>query len=58
VLLSNHTVFDGSKKNLPLMSTLAANRANPYVVGAASVRGYLTVAKECAEARLARLPKR
>ena len=58
VLLSNHTVFDGSKKNLPLMNTLAANRANPYVVGAASVRGYLTVAKECAEARLARLPKR
>jgi metallo-beta-lactamase class B len=58
VLLSNHTVFDGSKRNLPLLSSHDAPAANPYVVGAEGVRGYLTVAKECAAARLARAPKR
>jgi metallo-beta-lactamase class B len=55
VLLSNHTTFDNSKRKLPLMATRAAGQPNPYVVGAAAVRGYLTVANECAQAGLARL---
>jgi metallo-beta-lactamase class B len=55
VILSNHTVFDGSKKNLPLLSKRGPDQANPYVVGAAGVRDYLTVASECARAGLERL---
>jgi len=55
VLLSNHTVFDGSKANLPLAMARGAEQPNPYVVGPADVRAYLTVAGECARAGLARL---
>jgi len=54
VLLSNHTIFDGSKQHLPLLSARTAEQPHPYVVGAAAVRDYLTVAKECAQAGLAR----
>jgi metallo-beta-lactamase class B len=58
VLLSNHTIFDGSKTKLPLLGTRTADQPNPYVVGPAGVRAYLTVAGECARAGLARLPSR
>ena len=58
VLLSNHTLFDGSKQKLPLVRTRGAGQPNPYVVGPASVAAYLTVAGECARAGLARLPRR
>jgi metallo-beta-lactamase class B len=53
IILSNHTDWDGSKVYL---SRLAAGLAgsNPYVVGADSVRRYLTVAEQCATARLLR----
>ena len=54
-MLSNHTNFDNSKVNLPLMATRTATQPNPYVVGPAAVRAYLTVANECAQAGLARL---
>lgn len=57
VLLSNHTIFDGSKTKLPEARSRGADQPNPYVIGAASVRAYLTVAGECARAGLARLPK-
>jgi metallo-beta-lactamase class B len=57
VLLSNHTIFDGSKTKLPRAQTRGAEQPNPYVIGAASVRDYLTVARECARAGLARLPR-
>jgi metallo-beta-lactamase class B len=57
VILSNHTSFDGSKVKLPLARTRGAEQPNPYIRGAASVRGYLTVARECARAGLARLPR-
>jgi metallo-beta-lactamase class B len=57
VLLSNHTIFDGSKTKLPLVHTRTAEQPNPYVVGPASVRAYLAVAGECARAGLARLPQ-
>jgi metallo-beta-lactamase class B len=57
VLLSNHTIFDGSKTKLPQLRARSAEQTNPYVVGAASVHAYLTVAQECAQAGLARLPQ-
>jgi metallo-beta-lactamase class B len=56
VVLSNHTIFDGSKTKLPLLRTRTAEQPNPYVVGATGVHAYLTVAEECAQAGLARLP--
>jgi metallo-beta-lactamase class B len=55
VLLSNHTDYDGSKEKLPALATRTANAPHPYVVGADSVRRYLTVANECAQAALATL---
>ncbi len=56
VLLSNHTDYDGSKIKLPALKTRAPGAPHPYVVGADSVRRYLTVANECAGAALASLP--
>jgi metallo-beta-lactamase class B len=53
VLLSNHTDYDGSKQKLPALATRAAGARHPYVVGNESVRRYLTVANECAQAALA-----
>jgi metallo-beta-lactamase class B len=56
VLLSNHTDYDGSKIKLPAVAKRAPGAPHPYVVGADSVRRYLTVANECAQAALAGLP--
>jgi metallo-beta-lactamase class B len=56
VLLSNHTDFDGSKIKLPALAKRTPGAPNPYVVGADSVRRFLTVANECAQAALATLP--
>jgi metallo-beta-lactamase class B len=53
VLLSNHTDYDGSKQKLPALARRAAGAPHPYVVGAESIRRYLTVANECAQAALA-----
>jgi metallo-beta-lactamase class B len=53
VLLSNHTDYDGTKQKLPVLSSRRAGAPHPYVVGNESVRRYLTVANECAEAALA-----
>jgi metallo-beta-lactamase class B len=58
VLLSNHTIFDGSKTKLPKVRSRRADQPNPYVVGEASVRSYLKVAEMCARAGFARLPAR
>jgi len=55
IILSNHTDYDGSKEKLPALATRAPNSRHPYVVGADSVRRYLTVANECAQAALATL---
>jgi metallo-beta-lactamase class B len=55
IILSNHTDYDGSKIKLPALATRAPNSRHPYVVGADSVRRYLTVANECAQAALATL---
>ena len=56
VLLSNHTDYDGSKVKLPALAKRSPGAPHPYVVGADSVRRYLTVANECAQAALATLP--
>jgi metallo-beta-lactamase class B len=53
VLLSNHTDYDGSKQKLPALAVRGAGDPHPYVVGTDSVRRYLTVANECAQAALA-----
>jgi metallo-beta-lactamase class B len=55
IVLSNHTDYDGSKEKLPALATRAAGAPHPYVVGIDSVRRYLTVANECAQAALATL---
>ncbi len=56
VILSNHTDWDGSKVNLPRVATRGPGAPNPYIVGTPAVRRYLEVARECATARLLRIP--
>jgi metallo-beta-lactamase class B len=55
VLLSNHTIFDGSRTKLPAMATRKAGDPHPYVIGNDSVQRYVKVAEECAWANLSRL---
>jgi metallo-beta-lactamase class B len=55
IIFSNHTDWDGSKVNLPLLAKRAPGRSNPYIVGNQSVLRYLKVAEECATSRLLRL---
>jgi metallo-beta-lactamase class B len=54
VLLSNHTIYDGSKVKLPALLKRKPGDPNPYVVGTESVKRYLTVGEECAQAGLLR----
>ena len=54
VLLSNHTIYDGSKVKLPALLKRKAGDRHPYVVGTDSIKRYLTVAEECARAGLLR----
>jgi len=54
VLISNHTIFDGSKTKLPALERRKPGDPNPYVIGPAGVQRYLTVVDECAQAGLAR----
>ena len=56
VLLSNHTDYDGSKTKLPAVAKRQPGQPHPYVVGTDSVKRYLTVANECAQAAIAALP--
>lgn len=53
-IISNHTIFDGSKTKLLAVQERKPGDANPYVIGNDGVRRYLTVADECAKAGLAR----
>jgi metallo-beta-lactamase class B len=53
VLISNHTIFDGSKTKLPALAQRKAGDPNPYVIGKDGVQRYLTVVDECAQAGLA-----
>jgi metallo-beta-lactamase class B len=54
VMLSNHTDWDGSKGYLPQLRARVPGTSNPYVVGTPSVMRFMTVAEECATARLVR----
>ena len=54
VLISNHTIFDGSKTKLPALERRKPGEPHPYVIGKDSVQRYLTVVDECAQAGLAR----
>jgi metallo-beta-lactamase class B len=54
VLISNHTIFDGSKEKIPALARRKSGDPNPYVIGTAGVQRYLTVVDECAQAGLAR----
>ena len=53
-IISNHTIYDGSKSKLPAAEKRKPGDPNPYVIGNESVQRYLTVADECAKAGLAR----
>jgi len=54
VLISNHTIFDGSKTKIPALERRKAGDPHPYVIGKDGVQRYLTVVDECAQAGLAR----
>jgi metallo-beta-lactamase class B len=52
IILANHTDWDRSKINLPMLAKRASGGANPYIVGNAKVLNFLKVAEECATARM------
>ena len=57
VMLSNHTIYDGSKTKLPAVKARKPGERHPYVIGTRlRVRGYLTVVGECAQAAVAIVP--
>jgi metallo-beta-lactamase class B len=55
VILANHTDWDQSKVNLPLLEKHTPGTSNPYVVGNARALNFLKVAIECATGRVMRL---
>ena len=57
MLISNHTIFDGSKTKIPALERRKVGEKNPYVIGKDGVQRYLTVVDECAQAGLAATPK-
>ena len=52
IILANHTDWDRSKINLPILAKRAPGSPNPYIVGNAKVLNFLEVAEECATARI------
>ena len=52
IILANHTDWDRSKINLPLLAHRAPGTPNPYIVGNARALNFLKVAEECATARV------
>jgi metallo-beta-lactamase class B len=51
IIITNHTDWDRSKVNLPMLAN-GRITPNPYIVGNAKVLNFLKVAEECADARL------
>lgn len=51
IILANHTDWDRSKINLPMLAKGPVT-PNPYIVGNAKALNFLKVAEECATARL------
>jgi metallo-beta-lactamase class B len=54
VLIANHPEQDGAKRKLAALAVRKPGEPNPYVIGADSVRRYLTMVDECAKAGLLR----
>jgi metallo-beta-lactamase class B len=52
IILANHTDWDGSKVNLPLLAKRTPGTPNPYIVGNVKALNFLKVAEECATGRL------
>jgi metallo-beta-lactamase class B len=52
IILANHTDWDRSKINLPMLAKRTPGTPNPYIVGNAKALNFLKVAEECATARL------
>ena len=52
IILANHTDWDESKINLPMLAKRAPGSPNPYIVGNRKVLNFLKVAEECATARV------
>ena len=52
IIFANHTDWDRSKINLPMLAKRAPGSPNPYVVGNARVLNFLKVAEECATSRV------
>ena len=55
MLLSNHTIYDGSKTKLPSLATRKPGAPNPYVIGNESVKRFLVMVDECAQSGRDRL---
>jgi metallo-beta-lactamase class B len=55
VFLSNHPSWDGSVAKMAALAKRGPGDPHPYVIGAASLQRYLTIASECAKAGLLRL---
>lgn len=52
IILANHTDWDRSKINLPMLANRAPGSSNPYIVGNPRALNFLKVAIECATARI------
>ena len=50
VLLSNHTMYDGTIDKVRALASRKRGEPHPYVIGTPSIERYLTVAEECAKA--------
>jgi metallo-beta-lactamase class B len=55
VILSNHTIFDGSLDKFAALAARKPGAPHPFVVGQDSVMRYVKVAKECARGQLLKL---
>ena len=56
VLLSNHTIYDGSKIKLPAVAARKSGEGHPYVIGRDGVQRYLSTVGECAKAAIEIVP--
>jgi metallo-beta-lactamase class B len=55
IILSNHTDWDRSKVNLPILAKREPGGANPYIVGNEQALRFMKLPEECATARVMRL---
>jgi metallo-beta-lactamase class B len=52
IILSNHTIFDGSLAKFAALAARKPSDPHPFVVGQDSVQRYVKVAEECVRAQL------